>query len=200
MKFPFSKGFLALVLLVSSSSVFAKGERYGASFQLLSFDGTTIDSGETGSGEALRFGLVHTRPIDENSNRWRWWLGLNYLSTDIEAPTSGVYQEVSNLEFRIVPQYAFGTLEWLTPYVGLGLSVGYSAYSNRWNVDNDGVKYGDQLEDESVFEIGAVFNVGTVIKLGSNPDAHLQLIPNISYIQPVNDGLGGLELSFALLF
>ncbi|MCG7497889.1 hypothetical protein MHO82_13545 [Vibrio sp. Of7-15] len=200
MKLSLFKGFLALIVLSASSPALAKGERYGASFQQLSFDGTTIDAGETGSGDVLRFGLVHTRPIDENSNRWRWWFGLNYLATDIEAPKNGVYQEVSNLEFRLVPQYAFGTLEWLTPYIGVGLSAGYSQYSNRFPVDSDGFKYGDQLEDESKFEFGAVFNLGTVIKIGSNPDAHLQLIPNVSYIQPMNDGLGGIELSFALLF
>ncbi|MFY2506914.1 hypothetical protein ACN3E9_01000 [Vibrio pectenicida] len=51
------------------------------------------------------------------------------------------------------------------------------------------------------FEAGAVATIGTVIKLGSNPDAHIQIVPQVSYILPIyNDGLGGLELSMSLLF
>ena len=80
-------------------------------------------------------------------------------------------------------------------------SLGYSQYGDRWEVDEDGYKYGKQLDDIDQFEVGAVFSFGTAIKIGSNPDAHLQLIPQASYIQPLyNDGLGGLELSVALLF
>ncbi|MGF1696330.1 hypothetical protein L4C54_11720 [Vibrio lamellibrachiae] len=196
-------GFLqmALVLCVLSAPINAKGLRYGGSVNLLSIDSVEYPEGRSGEADILRYGFVHTRPIDENNNRWRWWFGFNYLDDAVEAPANGVYEEVTNYEFRLVPQYAVATWSVFTPYVGAGLSTAYTQYGNRWEVDDEGYKYGLQLDDKSQFEVGLVATVGSVIKLGSNPDAHLQIIPQVSYILPVyNDGLGGIELSVSLLF
>ncbi|EPT9255522.1 hypothetical protein ACVTNV_003908 [Vibrio alginolyticus] len=191
---------LISAMCLFSSVVMAKGERYGLSTSMLTIDSIKYDEGKSGEQDTLRFGLVHTRPIDENNNRWRWWLGLNYLAEDIEAPTNGLYQEATNYELRVVPQYALTSWSVFTPYVGAGLSVGYSQYSNRWQVDQEGYRY-ESVEDIDQFELGAVVTLGTAIKLGSNPDAHIQIIPQASYILPVvNDGIGGLELSVSLLF
>jgi outer membrane protein W len=188
-------------LCLSSSFAFAKGERYGVSVNMLSIDSIEYKEGSSSSQDTLRYGIVHTRPISEDNNRWRWWLGLNYLSQDMKAPKNGIYQELNNLELRVVPQYALSSWSVFTPYIGAGLSLGYSQYSNRWKVDDAGFKYGEQLKDIDQFEVGAVAAIGSVIKLGSDPDAHMQIIPQVSYILPVvNDGLGGLELSLSLLF
>ncbi|MUK37782.1 hypothetical protein GNP82_09475 [Aliivibrio fischeri] len=197
---PIQLGFMALIMACSLPA-FAKGERYGIAANFKTIESTEYEQGMSGELSIISYGLVHTRPIDENNNRWRWLFGFNYLSDYIEAPANGVYQEVTNYEFRIVPQYALGNWWAFTPYVGAGLSLGYSQYGNRWKVDDEGYKYGNQLDDIDQFEVGAVLSFGTVIKLGSNPDAHLQIIPQASYIQPIyNDGLGGLELSVSLLF
>ncbi|GAA5644957.1 MULTISPECIES: outer membrane beta-barrel protein [Vibrio] len=192
---------LALLMCAVSSSAVAKGERYGGSVSMLSIEGIDYDEGTSGEADALRYGLLHTRPIDESNNRWRWWLGLNYLDESVDAPSNGIYQEVTSYELRVVPQYALADWGWFTPYVGAGLSLAYSQYSNRWVVDGEGYRYGEQLDDIDQFEVGAVATLGTVIKLGGNPDAHLQIVPQASYILPVyNDGLGGVEFSVALLF
>ncbi|EOY4665263.1 hypothetical protein ACP52K_001115 [Vibrio alginolyticus] len=191
---------LISAMCLFSSVVMAKGERFGLSTSMLTIDSIKYDEGKSGEQDTLRFGLVHTRPIDENNNRWRWWLGLNYLAEDIEAPANGLYQEATNYELRVVSQYALTSWSVFTPYVGAGLSVGYSQYSNRWQVDQEGYRY-ESVEDIDQFELGAVVTLGTAIKLGSNPDAHIQIIPQASYILPVvNDGIGGLELSVSLLF
>ncbi|MCR9559289.1 hypothetical protein [Vibrio alginolyticus] len=196
---PSQIGLISAMCLFSSVAM-AKGERYGLSTSMLTIDSIKYDEGKSGELDTLRFGLVHTRPIDENNNRWRWWLGLNYLAEDIEAPANGLYQEATNYELRVVPQYALTSWSVFTPYVGAGLSVGYSQYSNRWQVDQEGYRY-ESVEDIDQFELGAVMTLGTAIKLGSNPDAHIQIIPQASYILPVvNDGIGGLELSVSLLF
>ncbi|ELI1832985.1 hypothetical protein RQV66_000784 [Vibrio alginolyticus] len=196
---PSQIGLISAMCLFSSVAM-AKGERYGLSTSMLTIDSIKYDEGKSGEQDTLRFGLVHTRPIDENNNRWRWWLGLNYLAEDIEAPANGLYQEATNYELRVVPQYALTSWSVFTPYVGAGLSVGYSQYSNRWQVDQEGYRY-ESVEDINQFELGAVMTLGTAIKLGSNPDAHIQIIPQASYILPVvNDGIGGLELSVSLLF
>ncbi|EOX3958944.1 hypothetical protein ACM9ER_002336 [Vibrio alginolyticus] len=196
---PSQIGLISAMCLFSSVAM-AKGERYGLSTSILTIDSIKYDEGKSGEQDTLRFGLVHTRPIDENNNRWRWWLGLNYLAEDIEAPANGLYQEATNYELRVVPQYALTSWSVFTPYVGAGLSVGYSQYSNRWQVDQEGYRY-ESVEDIDQFELGAVVTLGTAIKLGSNPDAHIQIIPQASYILPVvNDGIGGLELSVSLLF
>ncbi|ALR94432.1 hypothetical protein QNE88_000939 [Vibrio alginolyticus] len=196
---PSQIGLISAMCLFSSVAM-AKGERYGLSTSMLTIDSIKYDEGKSGEQDTLRFGLVHTRPIDENNNRWRWWLGLNYLAEDIEAPANGLYQEATNYELRVVPQYALTSWSVFTPYVGAGLSVGYSQYSNRWQVDQEGYRY-ESVEDIDQFELGAVVTLGTAIKLGSNPDAHIQIIPQASYILPVvNDGIGGLELSVSLLF
>ncbi|EOX3942917.1 MULTISPECIES: hypothetical protein [Vibrio] len=196
---PSQIGLISAMCLFSSVAM-AKGERYGLSTSMLTIDSIKYDEGKSGEQDTLRFGLVHTRPIDENNNRWRWWLGLNYLAEDIEAPANGLYQEATNYELRVVPQYALTSWSVFTPYVGAGLSVSYSQYSNRWQVDQEGYRY-ESVEDIDQFELGAVVTLGTAIKLGSNPDAHIQIIPQASYILPVvNDGIGGLELSVSLLF
>ncbi|ELB2852444.1 hypothetical protein QNE40_001664 [Vibrio alginolyticus] len=196
---PSQIGLISAMCLFSSVAM-AKGERYGLSTSMLTIDSIKYDEGKSGEQDTLRFGLVHTRPIDENNNRWRWWLGLNYLAEDIEAPANGLYQEATNYELRVVPQHALTSWSVFTPYVGAGLSVGYSQYSNRWQVDQEGYRY-ESVEDIDQFELGAVVTLGTAIKLGSNPDAHIQIIPQASYILPVvNDGIGGLELSVSLLF
>ncbi|EJL6723335.1 MULTISPECIES: hypothetical protein [Vibrio] len=196
---PSQIGLISAMCLFSSVAM-AKGERYGLSTSMLTIDSIKYDEGKSGEQDTLRFGLVHTRPIDENNNRWRWWLGLNYLAEDIEAPANGLYQEATNYELRVVPQYALTSWSVFTPYVGAGLSVGYSQYSNRWQVDQEGYRY-ESVEDIDQFELGAVMTLGTAIKLGSNPDAHIQIIPQASYVLPVvNDGIGGLELSVSLLF
>ncbi|ELA7567786.1 hypothetical protein Q8E16_000567 [Vibrio alginolyticus] len=196
---PSQIGLISAMCLFSSVAM-AKGERYGLSTSMLTINSIKYDEGKSGEQDTLRFGLVHTRPIDENNNRWRWWLGLNYLAEDIEAPANGLYQEATNYELRVVPQYALTSWSVFTPYVGAGLSVGYSQYSNRWQVDQEGYRY-ESVEDIDQFELGAVVTLGTAIKLGSNPDAHIQIIPQASYILPVvNDGIGGLELSVSLLF
>ncbi|EOX4806855.1 hypothetical protein ACI0E8_000407 [Vibrio alginolyticus] len=196
---PSQIGLISAMCLFSSVAM-AKGERYGLSTSMLTIDSIKYDEGKSGEQDTLRFGLVHTRPIDENNNRWRWWLGLNYLAEDIEAPANGLYQEATNYELRVVPQYALTSWSVFTPYVGAGLSVGYSQYSNRWQVDQEGYRY-ESVEDIDQFELGAAVTLGTAIKLGSNPDAHIQIIPQASYILPVvNDGIGGLELSVSLLF
>ena len=196
---PSQVGLISAMCLFSSVAM-AKGERYGLSTSMLTIDSIKYDEGKSGEQDTLRFGLVHTRPIDENNNRWRWWLGLNYLAEDIEAPANGLYQEATNYELRVVPQYALTSWSVFTPYVGAGLSVSYSQYSNRWQVDQEGYRY-ESVEDIDQFELGAVVTLGTAIKLGSNPDAHIQIIPQASYILPVvNDGIGGLELSVSLLF
>ncbi|EGR1298571.1 hypothetical protein EAF56_21540 [Vibrio alginolyticus] len=196
---PSQIGLISAMCLFSSVAM-AKGERYGLSTSMLTIDSIKYDEGKSGEQDTLRFGLIHTRPIDENNNRWRWWLGLNYLAEDIEAPANGLYQEATNYELRVVPQYALTSWSVFTPYVGAGLSVGYSQYSNRWQVDQEGYRY-ESVEDIDQFELGAVVTLGSAIKLGSNPDAHIQIIPQASYILPVvNDGIGGLELSVSLLF
>ncbi|MCW8348644.1 MULTISPECIES: hypothetical protein [Vibrio] len=197
---PINVGLISVVCLFSSFAV-AKGERYGISVNMLAIESMEYDQGSSGQKDSLRYGIVHTRPIDKNNNRWRWWLGFNYLSEQIEAPSNGVYQEVTNYEFRVVPQFALDSWSIFTPYIGAGLSAGFSQYSNRWEVDKDGYKYGNQLDDVEQFELGAVATIGSVIKLGSSPDAHLQIIPQVSYIHPVyNSGLGGVELTVSLLF
>ncbi len=197
---PSQVGIVSLLCLFSGLA-FAKGERYGVSYNLFSVESIEYDEGDSGAQELTRYGLVYTRPLDENTNRWRWWFGLNYLSGEVDAPDNGLYQEVTNYELRIVPQYAVGTWTIFTPYLGAGLSLGYSQYSERWVVDSDGYKYGSQLDDIAEFELGAVVTAGMVIKLGSNPNAHVQIIPQASYVLPVyNDGLGGVELSVSLLF
>lgn len=191
---------LLVTACLSSPVAVAKGERYGVGISQLTIDSNDYDYGPSGEQSTLRYSLVHTRPIDENNNRWRWWLGLSYLSEAVEAPSRGVYEEVTNFEFRAVPQYALGSWGMFTPYIGGGASFGYSQYSNRWKVDAGGYRF-EQLEDIDQFEVGAVFTLGSVIKLGSNPDAHLQIIPQVSYILPiVNDGVDGIELSVSLLF
>ncbi|NOJ19851.1 hypothetical protein [Vibrio jasicida] len=198
---PSQVGLISAMCLFSTFAI-AKGERYGGSVNMLMMESHDYDEGSSGDQDALRYGLVHTRPIDENNNRWRWWLGLNYLAEDIDAPANGVYEEVTNYELRVVPQYALSSWSIFTPYIGAGLSLGYSQYSNRWEVDDEGYRVpGGALDDIDQFELGAVVTLGTAIKLGSNPDAHIQIIPQASYILPVvNDGLGGVELSVSLLF
>ncbi len=192
---------LSIFLFLFSPFVAAKGERYGASINIFNIESIEYDEGVSGKKNTLRYGVVHTRPIDENNNRWRWWFGLNYLNELLTAPPNGVYQEVSNYELRVVPQYALSSWSVFTPYVGAGVSMGYSQLSNRWKVDHEGFKYGSQLSDINQFEISPIFTIGTSIKIGNNPDAHLQVIPQASYILPVyNDGLGGVELSVSLLF
>jgi len=192
--------FIALIFAFSAP-IFAKGERYGTIVNVRVIESTEYEEGPSGELNTISYGLVHTRPIDENNNRWRWWLGVNYISDYIDAPNNGVYQEITNYELRIIPQYALGNMWIFTPYVGTGLSMGYSQYNNRWAVDNEGFKIQPQLDDIEQFEVGAVVAIGTVIKLGSDPDSHLQIIPQASYIQPIyNDGLSGLELSVSLLF
>ncbi|WP_047046442.1 hypothetical protein [Vibrio mexicanus] len=195
--------YVSAILLIGllSSAVNAKGNRYGGTISQFSIESIDYEQGKSGEVDALRYGLTYTRPIDENNNRWRWWFGANYLNESVKAPDNGVYQEVSNFEFRVVPQYALTNVSFITPYIGAGVSLGYSQYSRRWVVDDEGYKYGDQLDDIDQFEVSLVGSVGTVIKLGSNPNAHLQFIPQVSYLFPVyNDGIGGLELSVSLLF
>lgn len=197
---PFQLG-LVSALCLTTPFVMAKGERYGASVNVLAVESIKYDEGSSGDKQSLRYGLVHTRPIDETNNRWRWWLGLNYLQDQFTAPNNGVYQEATNFEFRVVPQFALSSWSVFTPYIGAGLSLGYSQYTNRWKVDDEGFKYGSQLQDIEQFEVGAVATFGAVIKLGSNPDAHLQVIPQLSYIAPIyNNGIGGAELTISLLF
>jgi len=195
--------------MVCTESAFAKGERYGVSAQYFNIDSVKFDEGSTDETNTIKFGLVHSRPIDENNNRWRWLFNLNYLSAEVPAQSNlgsqsigiyGVYQEVKSLQFRVIPQYAVADWGWMTPLLGLGISTSYSQYSERWQVDSDGIKYGGQLEDIEAFEFGLVASVGTVIKLGSNPNAHLQLVPEILYNHSFNNGLGGIEFSLTLLF
>ncbi|SKA51505.1 hypothetical protein [Enterovibrio nigricans] len=192
---------LVLVISLSSLSVHAKGERYGISGALRSIDSITYEEGMSGTAETLSYGIVHTRPIDENNNRWRWWLAANYTQDSIMPDASGVYQELIGLDLRIIPQYALASWGPFTPYIGGGLSFGYQQYANRWQVDDEGYKYGEQLEDIGQFEAGLIFTFGTAIKFGSNSDNHLQLVPQISYTLPIyNEGIGGAELSVSLLF
>ncbi|CAM2835875.1 hypothetical protein [Moritella viscosa] len=195
--------------MVCAESAFAKGERYGISAQYFNINSVEFDEGSTEETNTIKFGFAHTRPIDENNNRWRWLFNLNFLSTEIPAQSNsgsksadvyGLYQEVQSLQFRVMPQYAVADWGWVTPLLGLGISTSYSQYSERWRVDPDGVKYGDQLEDIEAFEYGLVASVGTVIKLGSNPNAHLQLVPEILYNHSFNNGLSGIEFSLTLLF
>ncbi|KDM91081.1 outer membrane beta-barrel protein [Photobacterium galatheae] len=188
-----------LIGLILSAPAFSKGERFGVTAAYYDFT-SSAEEGESGENQSLRWGLVHTRPIDDNSARWRWWFGLNYLDDNIPAPQNGIYQEVTNYEFRVLPQYAFPVASWLTPYVGAGLSLAYSEYSERWYVDSDEFKYGGQLPDNNAFEAGLLLNAGTVLKIGSNPDAHLQVVPQATLIIPVNQGLGGVEFSLSFLF
>ncbi|GAB6260816.1 hypothetical protein PSSHI_10590 [Photobacterium sp. R1] len=185
--------------MILSAPALSKGERFGVTAAYYDFT-SSAEEGESGENQSMRWGLVHTRPIDDNSARWRWWFGLNYLSDNIPAPQNGIYQEVDNYEFRVLPQYAFPVTSWLTPYIGAGISLAYSEYSERWYVDSDEFKYGTQLQDNNAFEAGLLLNAGTVLKIGSNPDAHLQLVPQATLIIPVNNGLGGVEFSLSFLF
>ncbi|MDO6708566.1 MULTISPECIES: hypothetical protein [unclassified Photobacterium] len=193
------KVFFVSYCLIHATTAFAKGERFGVTGAYYDFT-STAEEGEAGENQSLRWGLVHTRPIDDNSARWRWWFGLNYLQDSIPAPQNGIYQEITNYEFRVLPQYAFPIASWLTPYIGAGVSLAYSEYDERWIVDSDQFKYGTQLPDKNAFEASLLLNAGTVLKIGSNPDAHLQLVPQATFIIPVNDGLGGIEFSLSLLF
>ncbi|WP_413111696.1 hypothetical protein [Thaumasiovibrio sp. DFM-14] len=191
-----------LVFIAFSVPVHAevKGTRYGVSTSLFSFDDYAKE-GMTGEQNGVRFGLVHTRPVDKNNSRWRWWLGLNYLSDHVPAPKAGgVYQEVDNIELRFLPQYAYPATSWMTPFVGAGVTLGYSQFSYRWLVDDEGYKYGDQLPDYEQFEFSLAFNVGTAFKLGSNPNAHLQIVPQMFVLLPVGDGLSGIEFNVSVLF
>lgn len=190
-----------LILCIISMPTFAKGNRYGGSVALMNVNSISYQQGESGSADLTSFGLVYTTPIDENNNRWRWWLGLNYMSDSIDAPSNGIYQELTSYEVRLIPQFALGSIGWFTPYVGAGVSAAYVNYENRWVVDSDGYKYGSQLEDISQLEIRAAATIGTVMKLGSDPNYHIEVIPQFSYLLPVyNKGVGGFELSLSLLF
>lgn len=187
-------------IFTCSSTAFAQSDRYGIIGNFKNIDQLEHDEGTSEAFDTISYGLVHTRPIDQNNNRWRWWLGLNYLSDSADSSAKGLHQDIENYEFRLVPQYAVGKWEMFTPYIGAGLSMGYSQYTNRWEMIN-GVRQGNQLDDIEQFELGGVISFATVIKVGGTQDAYLQIIPQASYIQPIyNDGLGGLELSIAFLF
>ncbi|MGF1741726.1 hypothetical protein L4C34_11750 [Vibrio profundum] len=193
--------FICALCCLFSSVALAKGERYGAAVNYRQIDSIGYTQGDSGEFDTMNFGLVHTRPIDENNNRMRWWLGFNYLNSETDTPAGGVYQKVTSYELRVVPQFAIANWGKFTPLLGLGLSAAYSEYKNRWFVDNSGYKYGSQLENINQFEAGIVVSVGAAVKLGSDPEAYLQLVPQLSYVKPVyNDGLGGLEFTIALLF
>jgi len=197
---PIQFGFMAVIFALSTP-VFAKGERYGAVANFKMMESIEYEEGLSDEFNTISYGFVHTRPIDENNNRWRWWFGVNYLSDTTDTAENGIHQDVNNYEFRVVPQYALGKWNAFTPYIGTGLSMAYSQYSNRWQIENNNKASGTELEDINQFELGVVVSLATVIKLSDNPDSHLQIIPQASYIQPLyNDGIGGLELSVALLF
>ena len=151
---------IAILICLLSSSVHSKGLRYGGSVGMLSIDSVEYANGSSGEEDILRYGFVHTRPIDQNNNRWRWLFGLNYLDDAVEAPANGIYEELTNYEFRVVPQFALTEWSVFTPYVGAGFSAGYTQYSNRWQVDDEGYKYGLQLDDISQFEVGLVATAG----------------------------------------
>lgn len=180
--------------------VHAKGERYGGSATIRNLDSLYAVEGDSTAAENPHFGILHTRPMDENNNRWRWWIGVNYLNENVNPAKNGVYQEIEGVEIRIMPQYAIVSWGPFTPYIGAGLSIAYQTYSNRWQVDEQGYKYGNQLEDISQFEVDAVIGFGTAIKFGANPNSHLQLIPQMAYLLPINGGLGRIELSLSFLF
>lgn len=183
--------------MLSMMSVFAyaKGERYGATAST-----RHIYDSDKQDNNIPQFGILHTRPMDENNNRWRWWFEVNYLQETINSSKQPLYQELNGIEVRVVPQYAIASLGPFTPYIGAGISVGYQMYSNRWNLDEQGYKYGDQLNDIAQFEMGGVISLGTAIKIGGDPNSHLQIIAQISYLIPMNDGLSGAELSLSFLF
>ncbi len=193
--------FLFVLICLSSGIVHAKGERYGISVNLLNIESMSYDLGDTSEVDSVNFGIQHTRPIDEDNNRWRWLFSFNYIDESIDAVPNGIYQEAKSYQLRIVPQYALMSWNSLTPYVGVGFSFAFSEYSNRWLVDDEVYRYGTKLDDINQFELGLVASIGTVIKLGSNPDAHLQIVPQASYIFPVyGEGLGGVELTLAISF
>lgn len=188
------------MLSIFSVVVNAKGKRYGASVSIRNVDTLYQDVANEKAEKTPQFGILHTRPMDESNNRWRWWIAVNYLQEKINPPITGLYQEVQGIELRVVSQYAIASWGPFTPYMGAGISVAYQMYSNRWQVDDQGYKYGDQLEDLSQVEMGAVFALGTAIKFGRDPNTHLQLITQVSYVLPINEGLGGAELSLSFLF
>lgn len=189
----------ALTLGVLSFFVHAKGERYGG-IATISGVARTDEVGQEKPLNTPNFGLVHTRPIDENNNRWRWWIAFNYLSETIKPSKEGLYQEMTGFEVRVMPQYAMASWGPFTPYLGAGISIAHQSYSNRWNLDDQGYKYGDQLEDISKFGIGALMGFGTVMKISPSSNSSFQFIPQISYLHPINGGLGGLEFSLLFLF
>ncbi len=193
-----SIGVLTLTLL--SFFVHAKGERYGGSLSMRNMNTDVHVQGESKASKMPQFGLVHTRPIDENNNRWRWWISAHYLDEQLTSPKSYIYQESKGLELRIMPQYAIASWDGVTPFMGAGVSLAYQDYSNRWQVDEQGYKYGHQLEDISQLDAGVLFNFGTAIKFGKNPNSHLQLVPQFSSIFPMNGNSVGIELSLSLLF
>ncbi|MGL6313478.1 hypothetical protein [Vibrio sp. WXL103] len=192
--------FLLIISLFCSTFTLAssKGLRYGLSTSVFSYDAYAPE-GQAGSTDSFRFSVVHTRPIDMNSARWRWWLSASYLTDHISADPGGVYQELDNFEFRVVPQYAFPIGESITSFVGAGLSLGYSRYSERWEVDSDGYKY-VRLPSEQRFDAAAVITSGIVFKMGSDPNAHIQLIPHASYFATYEAHLPGIELGLTVLF
>ncbi|MGL6259075.1 hypothetical protein [Vibrio sp. WXL210] len=134
-----------------------------------------------------------------NSARWRWWLSASYLRDYIPAQPNGIYQELDNFELKIVPQYAFPLSSGITPYFGLGASLGYSRYSARQRVDEFGYKY-EKLPSEQRFDAAAVITSGIVFKMGSDPNAHIQVIPHASYLATYEAHLPGIELGLTVLF
>ncbi len=191
---------LAMLFFVSEGA-FAKGERFGLSAGQFSIDEIDYDEGTLLSDKLMRYKLIHTRPMDENNNRWRWWFALDLYQDTLFPQGTGIYQESFYIGAEVIPQFALGKLWNLTPFVGAGGYFGYASHSNRWEVDEDGFKYGVQLDDIGQLEYGLAFNFGTIIKIGSNPNSHLQITPMIAYKLPLMDDVyQGVELSVALLF
>lgn len=63
---PSQVGLISAMCLFSTFAL-AKGERYGGSVNMLTIESIDYDEGSSGDVDTLRYGLVHTRPIDETT-------------------------------------------------------------------------------------------------------------------------------------
>lgn len=145
--------------------------------------------GDTDKDTPGYISLIGTYNIDE---KWRIWSEISKYDFDLEYSPTYIGQHVDTLQFDVIAQYAkpFGTFTY--GWVGAGLGMSFTEYSERAKTLESGhLNPFESYEDRDETNYHLILNIGILRGITSD----ITIGGNVKHSVTMNDGYGGTTIT-----
>mgnify|MGYP000104567856 CR=1 FL=1 len=145
--------------------------------------------GSTGDDSQSSASLILTYNID---SQWRVWVDVAQYELDLEYGQSKIGQHVETLQVDTILQRAFPLGSFVYGWIGGGVGIGFSDYTERAKtLDTGHIDPDNKFKDRDETNYHAIVNAGILRGLNKN----VTLGANLKHQITLNDGIDATSLT-----